>query len=207
MIGAMIRAVRATTSALTGLLLTLAAGCGANQGGDQQSTTLVRGDRQRPRALKASENRPHPWTREHGVFATDRLDMQPYVARRRAEHREAHSKQLLVLERFSHPACSGLSQRDRRGCPLLDTRWRRREVTGGVTLEAPEQAVAAATLHRRVQCHVAFGKVHGSRGCPLHLPGVRVSTTQRRGEVHLTIVTADPAAVGPLRERVKELVP
>lgn len=206
MIGAMIGAVGARTSALT-VLLTLAAGCGVNQGVEQPSTTMVRGDRQRSRALKAAQSRPHPWTREHGVFDADRFDLQPYIARRRAAHREAHSEQLLVLERFSHPACGGLSQRDRRGCPLLDTRWRRRDVTGGVTLVAPEQAVAAATLQRRVQCHVAFGRVHGSRGCPLHLPGVRVSTTQRRGEVQLTIVTADPTAVGPLRERVKELVP
>jgi len=208
--------VRTTVSLLFLLALCPSLGCGGNKG-EEQPTTLLRGDRQRPRALKASDNRPHPWTAGHGVFESDRLDLQPYMARRRAVHREEHSKLLLLLERFSHPACSGLSQAARRGCTILATQWRRREVAGGVALVASEQAVAPADLHRRVQCHVAFGKVHGfpdeqgthqgSGGCPLHTPGARITTARRRGEVLLTIVTDDPAAVGPLRERVKELIP
>jgi hypothetical protein len=192
------------------LAVAFAVGCGTERAAErqEQQTTMLRGDRQRPRAIKAAENRPHPWDRAHRPLEADRLDLEPYIARQRAKHREEHSKQVLVMESFSHPACSGLAARARRGCPVLEVRWgARRRVDGGVALVASAKEVAPAMLHRRVLCHIAFGGVHASTGCPLHVPRVRATTRQRGGEVILTIVTDDAAAVTELRRRVERLVP
>jgi len=190
------------------LAVALCGGCAGSRAEGEQPSSLLRGDRQRSRALRSAENRPQPFDADHGPFAADRLDLEPHIARQRAAHREEHSKQLLVLESFAHPACSGLPARERRGCPLLDVRWTaQREVERGMALVARGRTVSAAALRRHVLCHVAFGQVHGAPGCPLHAPGMRATTAQRGDEVTLTLVTDDPAAVQPLRRRLKQLVP
>jgi len=190
------------------LLLLVLWGCGAPRGGETKPS-LVRGNRDKSGSVKASENRPHPWVEEKGVFQADRLDLEPYTEHLRRRHREGHSKRVLVLERFSHPACSGLSSSARAGCPLLAVRWaRRREVPGGVVLEGPAASLPAAELHRRVLCHVAFARVQGrDDGCPLQLAGVRARVLQREGGLELAIVTDDGSKVAELRRRVKALVP
>lgn len=194
------------------LLMLLVAACGDPAKGKttsplREESSMLQGSRRPSKSQKASDNRPHPWQDEHGAFEADRFGIEPYIARRRAAHQEDHAKQVLVMESFSHPACHGLSAKQRRACPLLDVRWSsKREVPGGMALGAPQSSVQGRLLHRRVVCHIAFGRVHNS-DCPLHLPKVRATTAVRDQEVVLTIVTDDPSQVGPLREGLRELIP
>jgi hypothetical protein len=194
------------------LLVLLLAACGDPAKGKTTSPlreegSMLRGSRRPSKSHKASDNRPHPWQDEHGVFESDRFRIEPYIERRRAAHREEHAKQVLVMETFSHPACHGLKAAQRRACPLLDVRWSStREVSGGLALVVPQSAVQGRLLHRRVVCHIAFGKVHATT-CPLHLPKVRAATAVRGENVVLTIVTDDPSQVKPLRDGLRELIP
>jgi hypothetical protein len=189
--------------------LLLLIGCGAPRPAEEPKPSLIRGNRDKSRSVKASENRPHPWEEEKGVFQADRLDVEPYAEDLRRRHGEGHSKQILVLERFSHPACSGLAAAARTSCPLLAVRWtRRREVPGGVVLEGPASAkVSGPELQRRVLCHVAFARVQGrDDGCPLQLGRVRARVVEREAGLELSIVTDDGSKVGELRRRVKALI-
>jgi len=188
------------------LLLLVLAACGSPQ--SPQQTSLLRGSRDKSPSVKASEDRPHPFDEEHGPFQADRMDVAAYAERERRRHEEGHSKQVLVLERFSHPACSGLVGKQRTGCPLLGEPWtRRKEIPGGVELSRPGSD--GALLQRRVLCHVAFGRVQGPHddGCPLHRPGVRASVLEQDGEVHLRVVTKDPKQIPEVRRRVEALAP
>ena len=208
------RVAGATWPALT---LVLMLGCAASARDEgttphPEQTTLLAGDRSRTSSRKASENRPHPWEEEKGVFQADRLDLEPYVARRRAQHREEHSKQTMIVSSFSHPACNGVPAAARSRCPLLMVAWSEsREVPGGMELEARVKAgLDAGRLHRIVLCHVAYGKVTAhSDSCPFHVKGVRSTVRPRARDTRmvLTITTTDPQRVDPLRERIKALLP
>lgn len=183
----------------------LACACAAPQG--PQTPSLLRGSRDKSPSVKASEDRPHPFDEEHGPFQADRMDIGAYAQRERRRHAEGHSEQVLVLERFSHPACSGLEGAQRTGCPLLAGPWvKRRAIPGGAELSRPGRD--GALLQRRVLCHVAFGRVQGrDDGCPLHRPGVRAQVLQQDGTVHLRVVTKDPKQISEVRRRVEALAP
>ena len=189
------------------LLLALPLACGSPQSPEETPPSLLRGSRDKSPSVKASEDRPHPFDEEHGPFQADRMDVAAHAERERRRHAEGHSKQVLVLERFSHPACSGLEGKQRTGCPLLAGPWaRRREIPGGVELSRPGSD--GALLQRRVLCHVAFGRVQGhDDGCPLHRPGLRASVLEQGGTVHLRVVTKDPQQTSEVRRRVKALAP
>lgn len=191
------------------LLVALAACSGPSANAppaEEEQPSFIRGERQKSPSRKTSENRPHPWSEEHGPFQADRFEIEAHRERARRAHHEAHSKQLLVMERFAHPACAGLPLEAKRRCPMQSARWKlQREVPGGVVLEAAGQH--GAQLQRRVLCHIAFGKVHQAEdACPLHVPRVRATAVQGEKGVRLTIVTDDPALVEELRKRVKSLV-
>lgn len=192
-------------------LLGLLCACAAPRPVEQEQTALWRGSRQKSGSLKASEERPRGGAEpERGPFSTDHMEIEAHAERRRQQHREGHSKRLLVLEQFAHPACSGLESRQRSGCPLLGVKWeRRREVEGGVLLEGrAERDTTGPLLQRQVLCHIAFARTHGhDDGCALQLPGVRASVVQRGSKLQLRVVTPDASRVGELRQRMKILVP
>jgi hypothetical protein len=173
---------------------------------EEEQPSFVRGEREKSPSRKTSENRPHPWSEEHGPFQADRFEIQAHRERARRAHQDAHSKQVLVMERFAHPACAGLPAEAKRRCPMVSIRWKlQREVPGGVVLEAPGQH--GALLQRRILCHIAFGVVHQAEDtCPLHVSGVRATAVQGKKGVRLTIVTDDASQVSELRRRVKVLV-
>jgi hypothetical protein len=195
---------------LAWIMLVAVGGCsgpGANApAAEEERPSFVRGERENSPSRKTSKNRPHPWSEEHGPFQADRFEIQAHRERARRAHQEAHSKQVLVMERFAHPACVGLAPEARRRCPMVSIRWTlQREVPGGVVLEAPGQH--GARLQRRILCHIAFGQVHqADDACPLHVPGVRATAVQGEKGVRLTVVTDDASQVSELRKRVKALV-
>lgn len=133
--------------------------------------------------------------------------MAAYMAQKREQHQQEHGKQVMLMESFSHPACSGLSNEDKRSCPLLTVQWSaQREVSGGVALEG-RWTPSAASLQRRLLCHIAFGKVHGKESsCPLHVERITVNTQRRGDRVILRMITGKAELISELRERVKQIV-
>jgi len=183
------------------------AACGGAQkpAADEPGPSWVRGARTQSPSLKASETRPRPFTEERGPFQEDRLELQAHEARRR-QHQETHGEQAPVMESFDHPACAGLDALARRSCPLVSIHWTDvRDIDGGIALRV--SGVDPDLLRRRVLCHIAFGRVVGSKDdCPLHLPGVRASVVAKDPGVELRVIALDPGQVSELRRRLRALV-
>jgi len=140
------------------------------------------------------------------VFAADRLYVGEASERARREHTNEHSAQGLTVDGYPHPACAPLSAAERRACPLLAVPWRSLTlVPGGVELTGPSPQ-DSGQLHRMVACHVAFGREHASRQCPLHVPGAQAAMRVGPAGVSLSILARDVAGVAEVQRRVKQVV-
>ena len=140
------------------------------------------------------------------MFAADRLYVGEASERARREHTNEHSAQGLTVDGYPHPACAPLTAAERRACPLLVVPWTALTlVSGGVELTAPSPR-HPDQLHRMVVCHVAFGREHATRQCPLHVPGVQAAIRVGPRGVSLTILARSPAQTAELQRRVKQVV-
>lgn len=169
----------------------------------EQESSLWRGDRENSPSRRTSEERPKPWEEQTSPLGTDRMALDELADRRRRRHAEAHSRQDLRLESFSHPACDALRPEQRKGCPMLFPGWTKmREVEGGIALEAPS---VPPNYRMQLLCHIAFGAAgSGETSCPLHVPGVRARlATDPRGTT--LVLTAPPSQLEELRRRVQQL--
>lgn len=195
------------------LLLVLASmsACSHGKTADEplSEPSFIRGDVIKSGSRKASEERPQPWDEEKRRFPEDGLNLEGYAEKARSEHAEAHGKQDLRMESFSHPACAALPLRDRRTCPLLRLSWSNfKEVPGGASITVGAEESATRWLRWMVLCHVAFGKASGHKaGCPLHLPGVKARVTWKKKQAVLELVARDEDHVETLRDRLEHLVP
>lgn len=195
------------------LLLALAfmAGCSHGKPADEPlpEPSFIRGDVLKSGSRKASEERPQPWDEEKRRFPEDGLNLEGYAEKERNEHAEAHGKQDLKMESFSHPACAALPPNDRRTCPLLRLSWSSfKEIPGGASISVGAEQSASRWLRWMVLCHVAFGKAIGHKdGCPLHLPKVKARVVWKNKQAVLELVTGDPEQVELLRDRLERLIP
>ena len=140
------------------------------------------------------------------MFAADRLYLGEASERARREHTNEHSAQGLTVDGYPHPACAPLSPAERRACPLLVVPWRSLKlVSGGVELTAPLPR-QPAQLQRMVACHVAFGRDHATRQCPLHVPGAQATMRVTAQDVSLTVLAPAPSQVAELQRRAKQVV-
>jgi hypothetical protein len=190
------------------LLLAWAGVCACSGARDRhidRPPSLVSGDRRQSPSRRASAERPRE-DEEKSVFAADRLHVGEASERARREHTNEHSAQGLTVDGYPHPACAPLTASERRACPLLAVAWTSLKlVPGGVELAA-SSVRHPDRLHRMVVCHVAFGREHATRQCPLHVPGTQAAIRVGPGGVSLSILAREPAQTAELQRRVKQVV-
>ena len=186
-------------------LMPLLVGCGATAPpAEKPPTTLLAGDRTMSDQVRASRDRPVPWEKTKGPLGNDRLALDELAHRRRVEHERHHQQH--NLERFAHPACAGLSNHQKRTCPLTEPRWRDAgDVPGGIALTTDDDD-RVQVLRMRLLCHGAYGRSQGGGSCPLHRADVRTRLKPHDKGLWLTITTVNADAVDALRSTVRALV-
>jgi len=170
---------------------------------------MLEGDRREGAERRTAKDRPHSFEEQHRPFETDRLGVGAALSRQQEAHRRAHQAQVDHMKDFSHPACEGLSPRQRTSCPLSIREWRVvRVLEQGVELKARGkfQGELGRVLRRQLLCHVAFGRGGGEAGpCPLHLEGVRASMHIDEDGFVLQLEASDPRMVTRLQQLVRDL--
>lgn len=173
-----------------------------------QRGSMLRGDRGESAERRTAKSRPHPWDEGHGPFESDRLAVGAARSHQHEAHRRQHQARAGQMERFSHPACEGLSPELRRTCPFTRRRWRAvQDLPQGVELRAKGkfQGAPGRTLRLQILCHIAYGRGEEMDHCPLHVDGVRASTHIDDDAFVLRLETGHPDRVGELQDKAKDL--
>jgi hypothetical protein len=104
---------------------------------------------------------------EGGDAARDRSLADAYLA-----HARLHEAAADELERQEEAACRGLALEERADCPELRGAGAVIDVKDGIEIRFFHGA-PVDEVERRMRCHLAFAKAHGS-GCPLYGPGATI---------------------------------
>jgi hypothetical protein len=170
--------------------------------------TMVRGDRESSRSVRASAARPRLEAEpDRAPLEGDRLGLDEAKFRAERAHREGHASSSLALAEFSHPACSALQEGERQRCPLSSVSWSRlRDVDGGVEIETRDPGVDPTRLRWLFLCHMAFERARGAGGsCPLGMAGLDLSVVKTEGRTVVRL-TAGKGGLSELRRQVRRLV-
>jgi hypothetical protein len=117
---------------------------------------------------------------EGGDAARDRSLADAYLA-----HARLHEAAADELERQEEAACRGMTLEERADCPELRGAGAVIDVKDGIEIRFFHGA-PVDDVERRMRCHLAFAKAHGS-GCPLYGPG---ATIERLGPRVVRLVRA-----------------